>query len=116
MWTSLGASAAAVALLFGVGPTWGMGLAFLILAVCFATFCLLYDEPVRRARSRIARQLSGISSTGVNAEEHHRIRSMAVKPTSDDRKMEMSPMMIVHLASGAAGAGLAVWGLVLRLS
>jgi hypothetical protein len=88
----------------------------LIFAVAFTTFCLLYDRPLDRARQRIASQLAGVSSAGALAEEHQRLRSMKVVPTADDRKMQLTPMMLALFASGALGAVLSVWGIVLRSS
>ena len=46
--------------------------ALVVFAVSFASFCLLYDEPVHRARQRIAGQLAQISAHGLHAEDHQR--------------------------------------------
>jgi hypothetical protein len=116
MWTGLVASMAAVPLLWGIGPGWGVWASLLACFVCFATFCLLYDEPVRKARSRVAARLAGMSSRGSMSEEYQRLQSSRLNPTDAERKMTMSPMLIANLVSGAAGAGLALWGLALRIS
>ena len=116
MWLSLIASGAAVPLMYGVGPGWAMWVSMLVFGTAFTMFCLLYDQPVNRARHRIASQLAGVSSAGAMAEEHQRLRSMKVIPTEQDRKMQMTPMMMALLGSGAMGVALTVWGIVLRSS
>jgi hypothetical protein len=116
MWLSLIASGAAVPLMYGVGPEWGLWLSMLVFAAAFTTFCLLYDRPLDRARRRIAAQLAGVSSAGSMSEEHQRLRSMKVTPTETDLQMDLTPMMLVLLVSGVAGAGFAIWGIVLRSS
>lgn len=115
MWTGLLASIAAVPLMWGVGPEWGLWAAFAALFTCFATFCLLYDEPVRKARSRVEARLAGMSSKGLMSEEFQRLQSTPPEPTATERKMTMGSMMLLHLAAGAAGAVFAIWGIMLRL-
>lgn len=116
MWLSLLASGASVPLMYGVGPGWAMWITMLVFGAAFTTFCLLYDQPVNRARHRIASQLAGVSSAGAMAEEHQRLRSMKVVPTEQDRRMQMTPMMLTLLISGAAGLAFCAWGIALRAS
>lgn len=113
-WLFLLASGAAVPLMYGVGPRWGLWIAMFTFAVSFTTFCLLYDMPINRARFRAAAQLGQISSMGVMSEEYHRIQSMKIKPTAEDCKMVLNPMTLLGIASGVIGVGLTVWGIVLR--
>jgi hypothetical protein len=114
VWICLIASVAAVPLMYGVGPSWGLWLALIALAVCFTTFCLLYDEAPNRARRRVAAQLGQISSKGVMAEEYQRLQSMTIKTTAEDRKMVLSPMMLANIAAGVLALGLTIWGIALR--
>jgi hypothetical protein len=116
MWFGMFATIAAVPLMYGVGPPWGLWLALIALAVCFATFCLLYDEPVRRARARMARRLADIAPNGAMSEEFHRLQSSALQPTAEERAMRLGPMLVANLAAGAAGTALVVWGIALRIS
>lgn len=107
--------AAAVAL-YGVQPPLLFGIALALLAVNFATFCLLYDEPLKRAQHRVDQQLLQISGKGVHAEEYQRLQSTKIKPTDADRKFRLTPMSSANLASGVAGALLLAWAVIARFA
>jgi hypothetical protein len=113
-WLFMLACGAAVGMFFGVQPQIAFYLAFMALAVNFASFCLLYDEPFKRARYRIEQQLMQISSKGVNAEEYQRLQSRSVVATAEDRRFRLTPMSGVNLISGIAGVGLLCWGAAAR--
>ena len=83
-WLFMLVNALAMGLFFGINPQIGFYLAFALLAVNFATFCLLYDVPLGRARERIAHQLLQFPSQGLHAEQHQRLQSMKVVTTADD--------------------------------
>ena len=68
-WMYMLVNIAAVITLFGMRPTFLFGVALVLLAVSFTTFCLLYDEPIKRAQRRIDQQLVQLSSKGMHAQE-----------------------------------------------
>jgi hypothetical protein len=107
---------AAVGALYGMQPPTLFGVALALLAISFTTFCLLYDEPLKRAQHRVAQQLGQISGKGMHAEEHQRLQSMKITPNESDRKFRFTPMSGVNVASGIGGAILLAWGLLARLT
>ena len=113
-WFFMLASLAAAALFFGVEPRIAFYISLAVLAVSFASFCLLYDEPLNRARFRIAQQMGAISGKGVHAEEFQRLQSMKVTPTTDDLQFRLTFMSGVNVASGIAAAILLIWGVIAR--
>jgi len=113
-WALLIVAVAAVVMLFGVGPAYAVYAAFLVLFVNFATVCLLYDDPLRRARQRVAQRLAQLKPGGRNAELYQRLQSATPKPTADDRRVRYGAMTLLNIATGLAAAGLLIWGIVLR--
>jgi hypothetical protein len=114
-WLFLVAGVAAVAMLFGVGPSMGLLAAFVALGLNFATFCIQYDDPVNRARNRVNHRISLLSPGGVHTEELQRLQSSALNVTTDDRRVRYTFLTWVNLASGVASVGLLMWGLALRV-
>jgi hypothetical protein len=114
-WAFLIIAVCAVVALFGVGPAYAVYGAFLVLFVNFATLCLQYDDPVRRARARVAERLSGLKPGGRNADLYQRLQSSAPKPTADDRRVRYGAMTFLNIATGLVAAGLLVWGILLRV-
>jgi hypothetical protein len=114
-WAYLIIAVAAVVMLFGVGPAYVVYLAFLVLFVNFATLCLQYDDPIKRARRRMADQLSQLKPGGRHADLYQRLQSATPKPTADDRRVRYGPMTFLNIATGIIAAGLLVWGIVLRV-
>lgn len=115
-WLFMLVCALALGLFFGINPQIGFYLAFLALALNFATFCLLYDEPFKRARYRIEQQLLQISAQGVHAEEYQRLQSRKVVATVEDRAFRLTPISGVNLATGIAGAGILAWAMIARMT
>jgi hypothetical protein len=113
-WAFLIIAVCAVVLLFGVGPAYGVYAAFLVLFANFATVCLQYDDPVKRARQRLAARLSVLKPGGKYAELYQRLQSTSPKPTADDRRVHYGAMTLLNIVTGIAAAGLLVWGIVLR--
>ncbi|MHC4710566.1 MAG: hypothetical protein ACYTA3_09100 [Planctomycetota bacterium] len=113
-WAFLIVAVGAVVMLFGVGPAYAVYAAFLVLFVNFATLCLQYDEPLKRARQRVAERLSLLKPGGRNADLYQRLQSATPKPTADDRRVRYGPLTLLNIASGLAAAGLLVWGILLR--
>ena len=107
--------AAAVAL-YGVHPVFLFGIALALLAINFATFCLLYDEPLRRAQHRVTQQMAQISSKGAHAEEFQRLQATKIVPSQGDRKFRLTAMSGVNIASGIGGAILMIWGFIWRFA
>jgi hypothetical protein len=114
-WAFLIIAVCAVVMLFGVGPAYAVYAAFLVLFVNFATLCLQYDDPVKRARQRVAERLSRLKPGGRNADLYQRLQSASPKPTADDRRVQYGPMTLLNIATGVAAAGLLVWGILLRV-
>ena len=113
-WLYMLASAAAAVLFFNQQPTIAFFIALAVLSTSFATFCLLYDDPAKRAAHRVQQRLNQISGKGIHAEEYQRLQSQDAAVTSDDRKFRLSLLSALNVASGVAGAGLLAWALVLR--
>jgi hypothetical protein len=114
-WLYMLASGAAGAVFFNQEPKIGFYIAIAVLAVSFATFCLLYDEPVKRAALRVRQRLATISNKGIRAEEYQRLQSRSSVVTVDDRKFRLSFLSVANVASGVAGAVLLVWALIARI-
>ena len=114
-WAFLIIAVCAVAMLWGVGPEYAKYAAFLVLFVNFATVCMQYDDPIRRARRRVADQLSRLKPGGGQADLYQRLQSAAPKPTEADRRARYGPMTLLNIATGLAAAGLLVWGILLRV-
>jgi hypothetical protein len=115
-WLFMLACGAAVGLLFGVAPHIAFYIAFAVLAVNFATFCLMYDEPFKRARNRTEQQLLQISSKGVHAEEYQRLQSRKVVATAEDHRFQLTLTSGLNLISGIAGVGMMCWGAIARIA
>jgi hypothetical protein len=109
-WAFLGAAVCSFAILLGVGPRYGVYAAFLVMCVNFATLCLQYDDPIKRARSRIAAQLRGLSP---HSDVAQRLETAVVKPTEEDRRLQFGLMTLLNLVTGLAAIGLLIWGIVL---
>jgi hypothetical protein len=77
-----------------------------------ASFCVLYDRPKDRARLRVTGQLRRMQP---NTDAAQRLATASIAPTAQDRHLGFGPMTILNLATGIAGAGLLVWGIVLRI-
>ena len=114
-WIYMAMSAAAAYLFYGESPAMAFYLSLLVLSVSFATFCLLYDEPLRRASGRINARLGQITARGINADEYQRLQSTAAVATAEDKSFRWTPMSIANIASGIAGAMLLVWAVTVRL-
>jgi hypothetical protein len=110
-WAFLGIAVCGFASLWGAGPEHGLLLAFLVMFVNFATFCLLYDRPRERARLRVTEQMRHLHP---NSDPAHRLSTAPVTTSAEDRRLGLSPMTILNLATGVAGIGLLAWGLALR--
>jgi hypothetical protein len=115
-WAFLIIGVAAVVLLFGVGPEYAGYVAFFVLFANFATVCVQYDEPLRRARHRVTERLSRMKPSGRNAELYHQLQSAAPRPTADDRRVRYGTMTLLNIATGLAATGLLVWAIVLRVT
>lgn len=111
-WILLGISFAALISVWGAVPGHYLLIAFLIFFANFASFCLLYERPMERARTRIA---SNLRLLNPNSHEAHRLQTAKARPTEDDQKLGFGPMVIVNLATGIASIGILIWGIVLRL-
>lgn len=98
--------------------SWGLGndylpiAAFAVLFANFATFCLVYDRPLARARERIAMQLRGMDP---NSDAAQRLGTVVAKPTDADRNLGLSPMVLMNLITGAAAVLILIYVLWLRL-
>lgn len=114
-WAFLIIALCAVVMLWGVGPTYALYAACLILFVNFATVCLQYDDPIKRARKRVAGQLSRLKPGGGHADLYQQLQSATPKPTADDRRVRYGPMTLLNIATGLAATGLLVWGILLRV-
>jgi hypothetical protein len=114
-WAFLVACLGAVAMLFGVEPKNALYTSFVVLCLNFATFCLQYDDALNRAKGRMATQMGRISSSGLHAEEYHRLQSTRVTTTAEDRVTRYGPMTMLNIVSGLAGIGLLTWGLIMRV-
>jgi hypothetical protein len=106
----------AVVAWFGQKPGIMLGVSAALLAASFTAFCLMYDEPVNRARIRIAEQMTRISQHGVHADEYQRLQSMKVTPTAGDKKFHLTVLSGMGVASGLMGAVMLAWGLFARLT
>jgi hypothetical protein len=114
-WAFLIIAVCAVGVLWGVGPEYAVYAAFLVLFANFATVCVQYDDPIRRARRRVADRLSRLKPGGRHADLYQQLQSAAPKPTTDDRRVRYGPMTLLNVATGLAAAGLLVWGILLRV-
>ena len=115
-WLFMLVNALALALFFGREPPIAFYLAFALLAANFASFCLLYDEPLKRATQRVEQQMLQLSGKGLHAEQYQRLQSMKVTATADDRKFRLTFMSGLNLATGAAGCGMLMWALLARFA
>jgi len=98
----------AVVMLWGVGPEHAVYIAFLVLFINFATVCLQYDDPIKRARLRVVHQLSRLKPGGKNADLYQRLQSTTPRATAEDRKVRYGPMTLLNIATGLTAAGLLV--------
>jgi hypothetical protein len=78
----------------------------------FATFCVLYDRPKDRARSRVTEQLRRMQP---NTDAAQRLATASITPTVADRQLGFGPMTILNLATGIAGIGFLAWAIMLRI-
>lgn len=115
-WLFMLLCAGATALFFNVEPRMAFYVAFLILAANFASFCLLYDVPINRARQRISQQMSQMSPTGMQANEYQRLQSMKVIATEDDKRFRWTIMSGVNIITGIAGGVMLVWAIIARFA
>ena len=109
-WAFLAVAVCAFALLIRVGPQYGIYAAFVVMVVNFTTLCLQYDDPVKRARQRIAARLSRLRP---DVDLHQRLESAPVTPTAADRRVQYGPMTLLNIATGLAAIGLLIWGVML---
>lgn len=114
-WIFMIANLAATILIYGAGPEYAFFLAFAMLAANFATFCLLYDDPIKRARNRIDQRLAQIPARGLHGEEHQRMQSMKVVATAEDKKFQLTFLSGLNIASGLGGAAMLLWAIALRM-
>jgi len=114
-WIYMMLSGAAAYLFYGNGPTLAFYCSLLVLAISFATFCLLYDEPLRRATNRINIRLSQITARGINADEFQRLQSQAAVASADDKRFRITPLSMANIASGIVGAALLLWAVMIRM-
>ena len=111
-WALLGVAGLGFASLWGVGLEHVLFAAFLVMFTNFATFCVLYDRPEDRARMRVTEQLRRLHP---NTDAAQRLATATIAPTAADRDLGFGPMTLLNLATGIAGAGFLVWGILLRL-
>jgi len=111
-WIWLAISVAALVSLWGVNPEYAFVGALAVLIINFATFCLLYDQPLVRARDRIA---AYIQTLHPNSELAQRLSTVKAKVTEEDRDLGSTPMTIANHISGVAAAIMLLWGLSIRL-
>ena len=114
-WLYMSASALAAALFFNQEPRIAFYIALAVLSASFATFCLIYDEPTKRAAQRVRQRLSEISGKGIHYEEFQRLQSHVAVVSTEDRKFRLTLWSALNVASGVAGAGLLVWALIARI-
>ena len=115
-WLFMLACGLALGLLFGVKPQIAFYFAFIAMALNFATFCLLYDKPFKRARYRTERQLLQISAHGMHAEEYQRLQSRKVVATAEDRRFRLTLLSGMNILTGVVGLGLMCWGVIARMT
>ena len=111
-WIFLIVTIGAFITLFGVGHTYVQVAAFIVMFTNFATFCILYERPMERARDRVEHQLRHMTP---NSDEAQRLESAVIMTTEADRHLGVGPQTILNVATGLAGAVLLLWGLVLRV-
>lgn len=114
-WLYMVMSGAAAGLFYGTGPRIAFFICLVVLGISFASFCLMYDEPLKRAGHRITERMGHISGHGIHADEYQRLKSMKVTATEDDKRFRLTLMSGVNVASGIAGAVMLGWGLMVRL-
>jgi hypothetical protein len=114
-WIFLIIAVCAVVALFGVGPEYAPYLAFFVLFANFATVCMQYDDPIRRARQRVAERLKLLKPRGGDFDLCQRLQSTEPKPTDDDRRVRYGLVTILNIATGLIATGLLVWGILLRV-
>ncbi len=115
-WMFLALGAGAAALLLAMGSQYGTLAAFAALGVSFTTFCLQYDDPVKRARHRIADRLRLLSTGGAASEEYQRLQNARLIVTDADRQVRYTTMTWLNFAGAAASIGLLIWGVMLWLA
>lgn len=115
-WLYMLVNVLAVVVCYGTNPGYAIGICLVLLAISFTTFCLMYDNPLKRAQGRVTQQLARLSSKGIHAEEHQRLQSVKVTPNDEDRMFRLTPMSGVNIASGIAGGLMLAWGLYARLA
>jgi len=114
-WLYMIISGAAAGLSFGAEPKIVFYISLAVFAASFASFCVLYDEPLKRARGRIAERMGRLSGQGIHADEFQRLQSMAVTPTDEDKQFRLTFMTGVNVVSGILGLGMLVWAVLIRL-
>jgi hypothetical protein len=113
-WISLVTTILAAILWWGGQPVGVFYASLIVMAASFTTFCLAYDDPMKRAGHRVNERMSRLSSKGVDFEEHQRLQSMTIKANDDDKRFRLTMMTGINLAAGTAGLGLVIWGLMSR--
>lgn len=111
-WVFLVLAIAAVPAVWGLSAEYFVYAAVLVLFGNFASFCLLYDRPVDRARLRLAEQARGLPSYSDQAQ---RLQTAAVVPTAADRELGYGPMVMLNLGTGVAAVGLVIWSAAFRM-
>lgn len=98
------------AILFGLhGPNIAFLASLALLATCFTTFCLIYEDPQRRANNRVNQRLAMISTMGMHAEEMEHLRSRTPPMTAEDKRFRFSFISSIFLGSGIAGIAMLCW-------
>jgi hypothetical protein len=111
-WAFLAAAVCAFVILLGAGqPKAGLYAAFVVMGVNFATLCLQYDDPIKRARARVAAQLRGLNK---NTDVAQRLETAKITPNAADRRRPFGLVSFLNFTTGLAGILLLGWGVTVR--
>ncbi len=111
-WALLGIAVGGFLSFLGLDHGYALLAAFIVMFTNFATFCVLYDRPKDRARSRVAGLLGRLQP---NSDIAQRMATAPIATTAADRHLGVGPLTVLNLATGIAASCLLLWGLLIRI-
>lgn len=114
-WIFLAAGIVSVYLVYGHTHQYVLFAAFAAAFINFATFCIQYEDPAKRARNRAEERLKQLKPGGLHADEQARLRSAKPNITAEDRATRWNAMTLLNLVSGLAALGFCAYGIMARM-
>ncbi len=115
-WIFMVAGVAAVVMLYRWGHQYVMFASFGVLFLNFASFCLQYEDPAKRALARRDERLLHMKPGARNSEEVQSAQSSAPPILPQDRAFRWDVVTLINIVTGIAALGLCGYGVLLYVS